>query len=1134
MKKIIILFISLFSFGTLVHAQGGKDIRTNSTRIADFLRQLPAENSSKLNAVMQEVAGLDEAGLIDLVSRLVPVANNENAKLEYAISGFSGYVSLPGNDAMRTKTALAYSKALSKNTDPEARSFIMSQLGWIGQDESVDYLKAFLGDTRLVGPASRALVEIGSDPAKAALVGALADAKEENTAALLEAVGQIKAKEALSIVTSNVSNANEGIQKTALYALASIADPSSADLLSQAASKSQYRYDNVHSFEAYIDYIHNLKADGNDDLAEKLAKKLIQETRNQETQARIAALQVLVDIQGESSLPILAKAAKDQNKVFRVAALKMGEPYMVASQSAFWLKQIKKSSPEGKAELINLIDGKKMPLLIPVLKTQLKSSSPQVKLAAIKALGKMNGVASLPDFIAIAKNGNAQEVAVVKEALLTMEGESIQSEIAKALPESPKNAQIAFLSVLGARGAKAEYSSIYSFLESTDQEIKAAAFEALTTAVGEEQLPQLFALLNASTDSAEAVNLQKAIIYGLREIDGKDAQTGQVISMLATAPSSQKPLYYSLLGAIGGDKALLAVQEAYEAGDASNRAAAMQSLSSWKEETALPILYQIVKNTKDQNELDLGLKGLLRLTNASKTVPMDQKVIILKEAMQYSQTLAQKRAVLRAVSAHKSFPALAFAGKFIEDPELAQSSANAVMEIALADPSINGDLVKKHLNTTLEVLKGQDSEYLREAIRKHLSEMNDEVGFVEIFNGKDLTGWKGLVENPIARRKMDAKTLAAKQKVADRVMNEGWVVKDGELLFLGKGDNLATTKDYGNIEMWVDWKIYDDGHKDGDAGIYLKGTPQVQIWDTSRVDAGAQVGSGGLYNNQKNESKPLVVADNALGEWNAFYIKMIDDKVTVYLNGVLVTDNVLLENYWDRNLPLFAKEQIELQAHGSRIGYRDIYIHELPTSEVYELTADEKKEGFEILFDGTSMDKWMGNTTDYSIVGSELVIQPNEGSGGNLFTKEEFGDFVYRFEFKLTEGANNGLGVRAPLEGDVAYQGIEIQILDDNADIYKNLKDYQYHGSLYGVMKAKRGYLKPLGEWNYEEVQVKGDHFKVILNGTVIIDGSISDAKANGTLDGEDHPGLFRKSGHIAFLGHGSKVYFKNIRVKKL
>jgi hypothetical protein len=502
--------------------------------------------------------------------------------------------------------------------------------------------------------------------------------------------------------------------------------------------------------------------------------------------------------------------------------------------------------------------------------------------------------------------------------------------------------------------------------------------------------------------------------------------------------------------------------------------------------------------------------------------------------MALSQTIPQKRSVLRALSAHKTFPALAFAGEFLEDGELAQQAANTVMEIALADPSIGGELVKKHLNTTHELLKGRDSEYLREAIRKHLSEMDDDEGFVQIFNGKDLTGWKGLVENPIARRKMDAKTLATKQKEADRIMYEGWTVKDGELLFLGKGDNLATIKDYGNIEMWVDWKIYDDGHKEGDAGIYLRGTPQVQIWDTSRVSVGAQVGSGGLYNNQVHESKPLVVADNPLGEWNVFYIKMIDDKVTVFLNGVLVTDNVILENYWDRNLPLFAKEQIELQAHGSRIGYRDIFIRELPTNEPYQLTSEEKEEGFEILFDGTSMDSWTGNTKDYMVENGEMVIRPNEGSGGNLFTKDDFSDFIFRFEFKLTPGANNGLGVRAPLEGDAAYEGIEIQILDNDAEIYNNLDPYQYHGSLYGIMTAKRGYLKPIGEWNYQEVQVKGDHFTVILNGTVILDGSITDAKVNGTLDGKEHPGLFRESGRIAFLCLGSEVYFKNIRVKRL
>src|SRR5690606_18843164 len=151
-----------------------------------------------------------------------------------------------------------------------------------------------------------------------------------------------------------------------------------------------------------------------------------------------------------------------------------------------------------------------------------------------------------------------------------------------------------------------------------------------------------------------------------------------------------------------------------------------------------------------------------------------------------------------------------------------------------------------------------------------------------LFNGKDLEGWKGLVANPIKRAAMDAKTLAAEQVKADELMRQGWHVKNGELQFNGHGDNIATTKQYGDFELFVDWKLAKDG-KDGDAGIYLRGTPQVQIWDTSRVEVGAQVGSGGLYNNQQHESKPLKVADNALGEWNTFRIVMVGDRVTVYL-----------------------------------------------------------------------------------------------------------------------------------------------------------------------------------------------------------------------------------------------------------
>jgi hypothetical protein len=256
--------------------------------------------------------------------------------------------------------------------------------------------------------------------------------------------------------------------------------------------------------------------------------------------------------------------------------------------------------------------------------------------------------------------------------------------------------------------------------------------------------------------------------------------------------------------------------------------------------------------------------------------------------------------------------------------------------------------------------------------------------------------------------------------------------------------------------------------------------------------------------------------------------------VTVYLNGVLVTDKVVLENYWDRTLPIFVKEQIELQAHGTYVAYRNIYIRELPSLEPTKLSDQEKQQGFKLLFDGTNLDNWVGNKAGYLLQDGAIVVNPQSTSGGNLYTKEEYSDFEYRFEFQLTPGANNGLGIRAPLEGDAAYVGMELQILDSEADIYKNLQSYQYHGSIYGVVPARRGYLRPIGEWNEEVVVVKGTRVKVILNGETITDADIKEASISGTLDHKEHPGLKRTTGHIGFLGHGDVVRFRNIRVLPL
>jgi hypothetical protein len=198
-------------------------------------------------------------------------------------------------------------------------------------------------------------------------------------------------------------------------------------------------------------------------------------------------------------------------------------------------------------------------------------------------------------------------------------------------------------------------------------------------------------------------------------------------------------------------------------------------------------------------------------------------------------------------------------------------------------------------------------------------------GFTALFNGKDLAGWKGLVGNPKTRAAMTPEELAPKQKSADEAMAKHWRVDGGDIVNDGGGPYLCTGKKYGDFEMWVDWKI----QPGGDSGIYIRGTPQVQIWDVTK----SKVGSGGLYNNKINPSKPLVVADNPPGQWNTFHIRMVGDVVRVELNGKLVVDNVVMENYWDREKPIYPVEQIELQTHGGETRFRNIYIREIPAEE---------------------------------------------------------------------------------------------------------------------------------------------------------------------------------------------------------
>jgi hypothetical protein len=199
----------------------------------------------------------------------------------------------------------------------------------------------------------------------------------------------------------------------------------------------------------------------------------------------------------------------------------------------------------------------------------------------------------------------------------------------------------------------------------------------------------------------------------------------------------------------------------------------------------------------------------------------------------------------------------------------------------------------------------------------------------------------------------------------------------------------------------------------------------------------------------------------------------------------------------------------------------------------------ESEDGFVSLFNGKDLTGWVYGKAGagenkagkgYQVKDGVLYSTPTDG--GNLYTEKEYGDFAFRFDFKLTENANNGIGIRAPLEGDSAYVGMEIQVLDDSGSQYKNLRPAQYHGSIYGVVPAKRGSLRPVGEWNTEEITAKGRHITVKVNGQTIVDANLDDVTDEKVL--REHPGLKRERGHIGFLGHGARVEFRNMRIKEL
>ncbi len=412
---------------------------------------------------------------------------------------------------------------------------------------------------------------------------------------------------------------------------------------------------------------------------------------------------------------------------------------------------------------------------------------------------------------------------------------------------------------------------------------------------------------------------------------------------------------------------------------------------------------------------------------------------------------------------------------------------------------------------------------------------NPPPGFTPLFNGVDMAGWWGAgTEDPRKYMSLPADEFKKKRDASLEDIRKHWTVENGELVNDGHGLYVTTDKAFRDFELLVDYKTVPLA----DSGIYLKGCPQVQIWDyteKAKFNLGADKGSGGLWNNSPGApgKDPLVLADKPFGQWNHFLVRQLGARTWVWLNDKLVVDNALMENFYNRKLPIPPTGPIQLQTHGNEIRWRDVCLREVPGDEANAILRGKDPDGFVPVFNGKDLDGWTG-ALDCCEVKDGAILWRKE-KGGAIYTKDEYSDFIVRLEFKLPPGGNNGLAIRYPGQSDAAYGGMcELQVLDDDYEkaTGDKIDPRQAHGSAYGMCAAARGYQRPIGQWNYQEVTVVGSTIKVELNGTLILDCDLSQGKE--FMNNRPHPGKDRASGHFGFAGHNDPVQFRNVSIKRL
>ena len=1110
MKKI---FITILLAALMPFAAGAQDARqrTAETIVADALAQLPAQTPKAFDSLMQELAATGADGIRMMAAMLVPAAEGKNAPVEYAINGVVSYVTAAGREELAREIRAGLTDAVAASTDKPNQAFLFSQLQLCATAAEAPVFVKYAADEYLADYAVRGLI---STPGTDGEILALIDASPAPDALLAYAAAEKRLAAAEPALLKWAADPKAGTPtKEAVYnALAKCGTAASIAPLAAAAKADGYAFTKTDATGAYVALLARLAAAGNSKAV--AAAKALRKTGMPQN-VRAAGLGIVLGTDAKKQTPELLAALKDADREYRCAALDFAGDFADDALYAAVVKKMPSLSDAAKTDVVSWLGARHAASQANAVIAAISSADEELALAAIRAAGKIGGQEALNALVAQLGGAHAKEASA---ALAAFNGKPNAAFVA-ALDGTPAT-QANALKLVAKRRITSAADKVFALLNSPDRAVRTAAYGALAGVTTPADFNRLCGLLNqAQEDDVKA--LQAGLKNALAK-ESPDMQYKMVAGQMAAAP--EKARYYPLLAQAASKEAIDALLAA------DDREAAFAALLTVENPAMVDVLYDLAR--RNPAWTDAALARYTEFMTASADTGV-RKYQLYRRALELNPSAKVQNKLLKALAKTPEFPVLVLAVKYLDNPATAETAALAVKTAAAKNPDMGGEIVASALKKAQEVYaelakSDADAGYAVDEIKGLLAKLPAE-GFVPASLAPE--AWKAVAGDPDARRAMKPKALAKAQQEADAAAAGTWSAADGVLTGTTGAPTLGSAKEYENFSLIVEWKT------DGEAGLGIRSIPQIALGGRN---------AGALTGNMLHENTAPAAA-NRPGEWNTMEVRVVNDRVTVVLNGITTCNNVILENTCNREIPAYTEGQILLVGGTAPVSFREMYVRELPPTPRFELSPEEAAEGFEVLFDGTSMHKWTGNTTNYVPLDGTIYVTAQYGGSGTLYTKKEYADFILRFEFQFVqEGVNNGIGIRTPMGVDAAYHGMEIQILDHDAPIYKNLREYQQHGSVYGIIPAKRVKFPSLGTWNVEEIRAVGDRITVTVNGEVILDGDIREAcqghnvapdggkKNPYTVDHRNHPGLFNASGHIGLLGHGPGIKFRNIRIKEL